>query len=67
MEKVTLSDLRGSMSQRKLAEILGLKPSTISMYETGARVPSLKTALLIAEYFSVPVETIIFGRIAYAS
>jgi len=60
----TLAELRREkgFTQRELAEKLGLNASTIAMYETGDRTPYLDTAIKIAQLFSVPVESIIFGQ-----
>lgn len=59
-----LAELRHerNLTQRQLAEIIGVKPSTIAMYETGERTPSLESAKKLAEFFKVPVEEIQFGR-----
>jgi transcriptional regulator with XRE-family HTH domain len=58
---VTLRQSRG-LSQRDLADRIGLSPSTIAQYELGNRKPSLKNALTIASFFDVPVENIDFDR-----
>jgi len=66
--KFTLTDLRNSknISQRRLAEKLSksgvrFTQPTIAAYELGIRTPGLKRAKIIAQYFGVPVEDIIFG------
>jgi len=66
--KFTLTDLRNrkNISQRRLAEKLSksgvrFTQPTIAAYELGIRTPSLKRAKIIAQYFGVPVEDIIFG------
>lgn len=53
-----LKELREDMglSQDDLAEILGVKQSTISSYETNAILPSLDIAVKIADYFSVSLD-----------
>lgn len=63
MQEIMLSRLREqrNLSQRQLATELGIAPSSIAMYETGARTPSLKNAKQIASYFGVTVDTIVFG------
>lgn len=67
MNSVTLASLRANskITQRKLADALKFAPSAVAMYETGKRTPSLKRAKKIAEYFSVPVESLIFGNLAH--
>lgn len=60
----TLSELRNEtkMTQRELAESIGISPSAIAMYELGKRVPSLKTAIRIAKFFNTQVENISFSK-----
>jgi putative transcriptional regulator len=61
----SLSELRKSrrLTQEQLSKLLGISKSSIAMYETGQRVPSLSRAKKIAEFFNVPVEKIFFGDI----
>ena len=63
MTRKTLAELRNenNLTQRDLASLIGLKPSTIAMYEIGKRTPLLNTAKRIASYFGLPVEAIYFG------
>ena len=67
MSGVTLASLRNgkNLTQRELAEKLDVSLSAIAMYETGARIPSLKQAKKIASFFGKPVEAIIFGHSAH--
>lgn len=46
------------LSQRDLAERIGVTRKTISTIEVGRFVPSTVIALKIARYFGVPVEDI---------
>lgn len=66
MNGVTLASLRASknMTQRELAKAINVAPSAIAMYETGDRTPTLDKAKEIAQFFSVPVESIFFGQLA---
>ena len=67
----TLAELRKvrGLSQRQLAEELSryneegieFSASSIALYELGLRTPGLKRAKIIARFFGVPVEDIIFG------
>ena len=59
-----LSDLRKekNLSQAKFAYEIGVSPGAIAMYETGKRTPPLDRAILIAEYFNLPVERIQFSN-----
>lgn len=66
---MTLTELRGkvALTQRQLARELSksglnFSQTTIALYELGLRTPSLERAKIIAQYFGVPVESIIFGR-----
>ena len=53
-----LCELReeNGIKQSKLAEILNLKPSAISKYETGLTQPGIPTIIKIAEIFNVSVD-----------
>lgn len=46
------------LSQSELAKILGLSPSTISMYEVGKREPDFETEEKIADYFNVSLTSL---------
>ena len=46
------------ISRRQLADALGVHYQTIGYLERGEYSPSLYLALMIAEYFEVPVEVI---------
>jgi len=63
---MTLASLRKKkkLTQRSLAEIICVSPSTIAMYETGKRTPSLLKAKEIAKCFGVNVEDISFANFA---
>lgn len=47
------------ITQKELADILGVQKSTISQYETNVNDPSDKSKLLIAKYFNVSVDYLI--------
>ncbi|MBM7623658.1 helix-turn-helix domain-containing protein [Sporohalobacter salinus] len=63
MKKERIKKLRKekNISQRKLAKILGLSPSTIAMYETEKRKPDSETLQKIADFFDVSVDYLL-GR-----
>lgn len=63
---ISLAELRAenNMSQRDLANVLGVSSATIGMYEAGKRTPPLKKAILIAELFHIPVEKISFSTMS---
>jgi putative transcriptional regulator len=50
------------MSQRELAEAIGVTRKTISTIESGRFIPSTVIALRIARHFKVPVEEIFILR-----
>ena len=54
----SLKELREEhhLSQRQLAEILGLAYSTVAMYENGKREPNYETLENIADYFNVDMN-----------
>lgn len=60
----TLSELRQEqgLSQKKLAKYLDISSASIGMYETGQRNPPLSTAIKIAKFFGLPVESISFSN-----
>jgi len=63
MFKDRLKELRykKELSQRELASILNLSPSTIAMYETGQREPDAETLSKIADFFGVTIDYLL-GR-----
>lgn len=50
---------RDGLSQQQLADMLGVKRSTISMYETGKREPDFETAEALADIFNVNMDTLL--------
>lgn len=63
----TLAELRNErgLTQKELAEKTGIAASTIAMYETGEREPSLKRARILARFFGVTIADIFFGKDAH--
>jgi len=59
--KNRLKALRKSkdLTQPQLAAALGLGRSTISMYERGQRHPDFATLELIADFFNVPIASLL--------
>ena len=49
---------REHLSQRKLAEKLGISSSAIAMYESGKRFPRKEDEELIADFFNVDLNTL---------
>ena len=47
------------LSQRKLANLLGISPSNLFYYESGSRLPGADMALKIAQVFGITVEELL--------
>lgn len=52
---------RKRVSRRVLSELCGLSKSAVSRYERGERVPSLKDAAALAEYFEISIDELWHG------
>lgn len=52
--------LRGSRTQKEVAEAVGVTPMAISQYESGERIPRDETKKALAEYFKRTVNFIFF-------
>jgi DNA-binding XRE family transcriptional regulator len=50
------------ISQEKLAEELDVSRTTVCHVENGDRMPSLIVVMAYAEYFSVSVDWILYGK-----
>ena len=49
------------VTQKKLAEYLGIRPQTVSLYKNGSTQPTPYTLVKIAEYFGVSVDYLLTG------
>lgn len=49
---------QAGLSQASLAAKVGVKPSTISMYEVGKRQPDFETEEALADFFNVDLGTL---------
>ena len=49
---------RSQLSQKELADKLGVSSSTISMYELGSRQPNFEMEEAIADFFNVDLNTL---------
>ena len=50
---------RDGMSQKELADKLGISRSTIGMYETGVREPDFETLEALADAFNLNMDTLL--------
>lgn len=57
-----LISLRGNITQKVLAEKLGIAQSTYAMYELGERMPSDEKKKKIADYYHTTVQAIFFAE-----
>lgn len=55
-----LRRLRGSKSQKEVADALGVTSMAISLYENGERIPSDNMKIKIANYFNRSVAFIFY-------
>lgn len=58
---VRLLLLRGDRSQEEVAAAIGVRQSTMAMYESGARMPRDEIKLALARYYGCSVESIFFS------
>ena len=56
-----LQALRGSRTQREVAEAVGVTPMAISQYESGERIPRDETKKALAKYYKRTVNAIFFA------
>lgn len=63
MISTRLKSLRedADLSQKELAKLLGVSPSTIGMYEAGKRTPDSEMLTRICDFFNITVDYLI-GR-----
>lgn len=60
---VRLKELRAEkgVTQKKLAEYLGIQPHSVQRLEYGTARPSLNTVIALADYFNVSIDYLV-GR-----
>ena len=49
-------------TQQELGKRLGKKTSTISAYETNAKLPSAECLIEMAELFGISLDTLVYGE-----
>ncbi len=47
------------INRTKLGELLGLSCKTISAYELGTRLPSIKSMIIISKVLSIPIDKLL--------
>lgn len=47
---------RRGMNRRALSELVGISKNMVSRYERGERLPDIKTAMEIADFFEVSLD-----------
>lgn len=57
-----LKILRGEKTQKEIADIVGITTSHYGFIENGDRLPSLKVAKRIADFFDKNIEDIFFDN-----
>lgn len=55
-----LKNLRGNLSQKEVAEAIGITKSAWAMYERDERMPRDEVKIRIANFFDTPVQEIFF-------
>ena len=56
-----LQTLRGSRTQKEVAEAVGVTPMAISQYESGERIPRDEIKKALAKYYKRTVNSIFFA------
>ena len=60
--RIALLRRRAGMSQRRLAQALGVSPSAVGMYEQGRRTPPAELLISMGSLFSVSTDFLLTGR-----
>ena len=58
-EKIKIYRENKNMTQNEIAEILGVKPATVSKYESGTLEPNIESLKKLAEIFNVSIDELI--------
>ncbi|WP_195603845.1 helix-turn-helix transcriptional regulator [Clostridium tyrobutyricum] len=60
MIKNNLKKLRGELSQKTVAEYVGITQQQYSYIERSDRIPSFEVVLKLSQFFKKPIEEIFF-------
>jgi transcriptional regulator with XRE-family HTH domain len=55
-----LREARGETPRKEVCEALGIAPSTLTMYETGQRVPRDEIKIALANFYNTSVEALFY-------
>lgn len=55
-ERIRYLRTKNNMSSKELSKILNISESSVSLYESGKRTPSLSLIIKIADYFNVSTD-----------
>ena len=58
MNRIKEYRARSHLTQQQLSEKLGVSISTVYQMEKGQKIPSLRNAFKLANFFNVPIEEI---------
>jgi len=61
-EKIKILREGRNLSQKELAEAIGVSDVMISLYEQGKKKPSLSTIVKLAEYFNVTTDYLLGAK-----
>ena len=56
-----LTKLRCDKTQMEVAKALNISVSSLSMYETGSRIPRDEVKIKLANYYNVSIEELFFN------
>lgn len=54
--------IRTGLTQEEAAKKIGIHPTTLNKYESGARFPSGKVLASMSHLFEVPIDSLVKGR-----
>lgn len=55
-----LKRLRGNRTIQDVSDATGISPSTLGMYEIGARVPRDNNKIVLADYYGMTVQALFY-------
>nr|DAX37659.1 MAG TPA: helix-turn-helix domain protein [Caudoviricetes sp.] len=64
MNRIRILRKTGSMSQKELADVIGVSQSLVSYWEREKRTPSVVNAQKLADFFGVEIKDIFAERTA---